>query len=67
MKEVIDAFNVFENYASTCDVEEATDTSSCVILVFASKFSLYTALIMAVTREWIVLVEGSDTTSDTTC
>ena len=41
-----DAFNVSDNAASTCDVEEATYTSYCVIVVFAAKFTLSAALIM---------------------
>ena len=44
--EVADAFNVSDNAASTCDVEEATYTSYCVIVVFAAKFTLSAALIM---------------------
>ena len=64
--EVVDAFDVYENAAYSCVVEEDPDTSYCVIFSFAAKFSLSAVLIMDSVREHIFLVEGSDTTSNTT-
>ena len=64
--EAADAFNVSDNAASTCDVEEATYTSSCVIVVFAAKFTLSAALIMDEVREQLLLVGVSETLSGTT-
>ena len=64
--EVADAFNFFDNNDSKCAVEEATDTSYCVIVSFASKFPFSAALIMYEFRERLFLVGVLETTSDTT-
>ena len=60
-----DAFDVSDNASYTCVVEEYIYLSSCVVFSFTAKFVLYAALIMAAVREWIVLVGGSYTASDT--
>ena len=54
-------FDVSENSASTCVVEESTHPSYCVIVMFAAKFALSDALIMAAVRERLLLVGGSYT------
>ena len=59
-------FNVSDNDASIYVVEKTIDTSSCVIVSFTYTFALSTALIMDSVRKRLVLVGGSDTTSDTT-
>ena len=50
---------------TTCVVEEDIYPYYCVIVSFTSKFSFYSVLTMAVVRESLLLVGGSDTTSYT--
>ena len=66
VEEVADDFNIPENPASTCVVEEDIDTSSWVIVSFVTNFASSYTIIMARVREHIFLAEGPDTTSDNT-
>ena len=61
-----DDFGVSGNSSYTCVVELSTDPSYCVIVIFAAKFPLYTALIMAAVVERFFLVGGPYITSGTT-
>ena len=64
--EVADDFDVSDNTSFTCVVEEATDTSSCVIVIFADMFAFSAKLIVDSVRGRVFLVIGSDITYDTT-
>ena len=64
--DVSEDFDVSENDSSTCVLEEATYPFSCVIVSFSDKFAWSAVLIMAVAREQIFFVGGSDTTYDAT-
>ena len=64
--EIADVFNVSDNAAYACAVQEATDNSSCVIVSFAYKFPLSAALIMDEVIGRLFLVGVLETTSDTT-
>ena len=61
-----DAFNVSYNASSTCVLEWSTDPSSYVIAIFVDNFPSSTTLIMDVVVERLLLVRGSEITSDTT-
>ena len=50
LEEVADDFNVSDNDASTCVVEEAKYPSSYAIFIFAANFLLSAALIINVVR-----------------